>query len=350
MVSRKKRLSNIHLIGLTGKGGGVQWEGMVDKDKKAGFSPKDVLREALAAEQRVRPGIRVTPLMACPFLERLAGCRCWLKLETRQQTGSFKARGAMSFLQGLDKNSVAGVVAASTGNHGLAVTWAAKLMSIPVTVVVPETVSPLKAERLRSTGATILYHGDDVVQAELRARELAGESHQPYVPPYNHPRIIGGQAGVALELERQTGFPDHVLVPVGGGGLISGVAGWFSARGAATRVVGCQPGNSDIMAASVAAGRILDLPSRPTLAAASAGGIEAGSITFPICRDHVAAWQRVSEEEIRRAMQDLKRETGILAEGAAAMPVAALRSNPGAYAGSTVVLVISGGNTEAGET
>ncbi|HDP94611.1 MAG TPA: pyridoxal-phosphate dependent enzyme [Candidatus Aminicenantes bacterium] len=305
----------------------------------------DVLEQALAAESRVRPQVLVTPLTACGALGREADCRCWLKLENRQATGSFKARGAMSFMRALSQRP-AGVVTASTGNHGLAVAWAGKRMRVPVTVVVPENVSGHKARNLEAAGATLVSWGDDVVKSEARARDLARESGYIYLPPYNDLRVVAGQAGVGLEVENQLGFPDYVMVPVGGGGLVAGVAGWFRGRGASTRVVGCQPENSDVMAASVEAGRILEQPSRPTLASAAAGGVEADSVTFALCRDLVDSWIRVSEKEIADAMDLVSRVAGFAVEGAAALPVAAIMKNPQMVAGKTVVLVISGGNTD----
>jgi threonine dehydratase len=275
----------------------------------------------------------------------MAGCRCWLKLENRQVTGSFKARGAMSFMSALSQRP-AGVVTASTGNHGLAVAWAGKRKRVPVTVVVPENVSGYKARNLEATGVVLVRWGDDAVQSEAHARELAGKSGFVYLPPYNDLRVIAGQAGVALEVENQLGFPDYMLVPAGGGGLVAGVAGWFRGRGASTHVVGCQPVNSDVMAASVEAGRILEQLSKTTLASAAAGGIEAGSITFPLCRDLVYSWIRVTEKEIADAMDLVSQVAGFAVEGAAAMPVAAILKNPKMVAGKTVVLVISGGNTD----
>ena len=310
------------------------------------FDADDVMREALAAESRVRPAVLETPLRECPELGRIAGCRCWLKLENHQVTGSFKARGAMNFLAGLSEFRKREVVTASTGNHGLAVAWAGSALGFSVTVVVPRDASSAKIKAIQQSGAAIRYHGDDVVLAEKEARRMAAESGLPYVPPYNHPRVIGGQAGVALEVEKQLGFPDHLLVPVGGGGLAAGMAAWFAAGRGSTRIVGCQPRNSDVMAASVTAGHIVERPYQPTLASASAGGVEKGSITFPLCRDYIHAWQRVSEREIRAAMAFLEDRAGISAEGAAAMPVAVLMADPEQYSGSTVVLVISGGNRE----
>ena len=305
----------------------------------------DVRREALAAESRVRHYLLETPLVESAELGEMAGCRCWLKLENRQVTGSFKARGALAFLTGLGKPPVSGVVTASTGNHGLAVAWAGKRMHIPVTVVLPQTLPQARIRPLEASGAVVLRWGNDVVLAEARAREIAREQKAVYLPPYNDLRVIGGQAGVALEVEKQLGFPDYILVPVGGGGLAAGVAGWFSARDAATRVVGCQPENSDVMAASVAAGRIVEQESLPTLAAAAAGGIEPGSITFALCRDLVDSWIRITEQEIADAMGLVGRVTGFAVEGAAALTVAAMLKSPRMVAGKIVVLVISGGNT-----
>ncbi|MBN1196016.1 MAG: pyridoxal-phosphate dependent enzyme, partial [Candidatus Aminicenantes bacterium] len=159
-----------------------------------------VLEQAVAAESRLRPDVIETPLIESAALGKRTGCRCWLKLENRQVTGSFKARGAMAFLSALSQRP-AGVVTASTGNHGLAVAWAGKRLGVPVTVVVPKNVSSHKAHGLEAAGAALVSWGDDVVRSEARARDLARESGYVYLPPYNDLRVIAGQAGVALEVE-----------------------------------------------------------------------------------------------------------------------------------------------------
>lgn len=323
---------------------------MSDHFSSPPFDSGSVAREAMAAEYRIRPGVRVTPLVESVALGKVGKCRCFLKLENEQVTGSFKTRGAMAFLTGVPGRVLnPGVVTASTGNHGMAVAWGGRNMGVAVRVVVPENASPLKTRRLEAMGAKLSVHGQDVVEAESFARTLAESRGLTYVSPYNHPLVIAGQAGIAMEVEKKLGFPDHFLVPVGGGGLAGGIAGWCAARNATTRIVGCQPANSCVMANSVRAGRIILASSRPTLAAAAAGGIEAGSLTFPLCRDHISSWELLAEKQIREAMDLLLEVEGIRAEGAAALPVAAFMRDPGRFSGSLVVLIISGGNVDSGE-
>ncbi|MGH9337761.1 MAG: pyridoxal-phosphate dependent enzyme, partial [Vicinamibacteria bacterium] len=163
-----------------------------------------------------------------------------------------------------------------------------------------------------------------------------------YISPYSDPKVIGGQGTVAVEIERQLERFDAVFVPVGGGGLIAGIAGYFKARSPSVRIIGCQPEASRVMYESLAAGRILDLPSAPTLADGTAGGLDPDAITFPICRRDVDEMVLVGEEEIAQAMKLAIEKHSILIEGAAALSIASFLQKRSAYRGRTVVLVVSG--------
>jgi threonine dehydratase len=154
--------------------------------------------------------------------------------------------------------------------------------------------------------------------------------------------VIGGQGTVAVELRRQLASFDAVLVPVGGGGLISGIAADLAARAPGTKVVGCQPAACPIMAESVRVGRLLELPSAPSISDATVGLLEPGSITFPLCRELVAEWTTVGERELRSAVRFVLEKQSQLVEGAAALPVAALLAMGDRWRGATIVLVLSG--------
>ncbi len=302
-----------------------------------------ILREAREAEERIRTHIRETPLEHSPYLSQMIGGRAFLKLENFQLTGSFKLRGAMNKILSLSPGvREKGVVTASSGNHGHAFAYLADKFGFPGIIYLPETTDPGKIESLRMYGAEIRIQGDDCVRAESAGRAAAAEQGLAYVPPYNDPQVIGGQATVGMELERQAEPMDSILVPVGGGGLIAGIAGYLKSQETSASIYGCQPENSRVMFESLKAGYILDLESLPTLSDGTAGGIEEGSMTFPACRDFVDGFFLLNEEEIGEALRLVMAKHHILIEGAAALPVAALIREKDRFKGKCVVLVLSG--------
>lgn len=284
------------------------------------------LREAVAeAEARVRSHVRETPLEPSPVLGELAGREVHLKMENLQHTGSFKVRGAMNKLLSLSPEERGrGVVAASSGNHGAAVAFGAKKLGLRCRVFVPEGASPTKVRAMERLGAEVAFFSDDAALAEAEARRVAAERGAVYVSPYNDPDVIAGQGTIAAGILRQSEGVDEIFVPVGGGGMISGVAGYLKAFDPNVRVVGCQPARSAVMAHSVKAGRILEMQSNPTLSDGTAGGVEPGAATFDLCRALVDDWTLVPEEEIADAMRLVMDAHHTMIEGAAAVGVAAL--------------------------
>ena len=309
----------------------------------AAFSPADAAREVELAEQRIRRYIRETPLEPSPYLSQETGCEVTLKLECAQVTGSFKARGALNKLLSLSPAERArGIVAASTGNHALAVAHALDLLGIEGEIFLPASVSPAKLAALRLRGARLRLVEGDPGLAEIAARQEAKASSRVYVSPYNDRQIIGGQGTIGVELHRQLDRIDAVFVPVGGGGLVSGIASYLKTRAPSVYVVGCQPSASPIMAESVRAGRLLELPSEPSLSDATVGMLDAGAITFPLCQSLVNEWVVVDEPAIRSAIRLILETQFLLIEGAAALAVAALTTMGGRWAGARVVLLLSG--------
>ena len=305
----------------------------------------DVVGEVLRAEDRIRRYVKETPLEHSPHLSELGGSSTYLKLENLQPTGSFKVRGAFNRLLALTPGQRdRGVVAASSGNHGLAVAFGAGVLGVKATVFVPKEASSTKVERIRRLGVEVRRHGTDVAVTEAYARAYAEEECLTYVSPYNDPLVIGGQGTIALELARQMDRLDVVLASVGGGGLISGIAGYAGSVLDGVEVVGCQPENSPVMAESVKAGRMLQMDSKPSLSDGTAGGIEPGSITFDLCRRYVDRYVTVSEGEIAEAMRLFIESEHTLIEGAAAVAVAAYLKTRDQYRGKNVVIVISGAN------
>ncbi|HEY7698981.1 MAG TPA: threonine/serine dehydratase [Vicinamibacteria bacterium] len=303
----------------------------------------EILSEVLLAEGRIRPYVRETPLELSPYLSAEADAEVYLKLESHQITGSFKLRGAMNKCLSLSRvERSRPVVTASSGNHAAAVAYSLKELGGTGIIYLPSTVSRAKVEALEPYGAELRFVGSDSVEGELQAKRVSREEGLLYISPYSDPQVIGGQGTIAVEIERQLERFDAVFVPVGGGGLISGIAGYFKARSPSVRIVGCQPQASRVMYESLAAGRILDLPSEPTLADGTAGGVDPDAITFPICQRDVDDMVLVSEDEIAQAMRLAIEKHCMLIEGAAALAIASFRKTSSAYRGQTVVLVVSG--------
>jgi len=303
----------------------------------------DVLKETLEAEERIRPHIRQTPLEHSPFLSRLTRGDVYLKLENTQITGSFKLRGAVNKLLSLsDEERACEIVTASTGNHAAATAWSLARFGIAGTIYVPNTASPAKIENLRRLGANLEFFGDDCVDTEIFARRTAEESGRVFVSAYSDPKIIGGQGTIGIELERELDGIDVVVAPIGGGGLIGGIAGYLKAKRPALTVIGCQPQNSAAIYESVKAGKIVEVESLPTLSDGTAGGLEPGAITFELCRDLVDEYVLVREEEIAEAIRSLIDTHSLLVEGAAALSVAALQKDAARFEGQRVVLILSG--------
>ncbi|MFC1725858.1 pyridoxal-phosphate dependent enzyme, partial [candidate division KSB1 bacterium] len=233
-------------------------------------------------------------------------------------------------------------ITASTGNHGSAVAYVLKNFGINGAIYIPENATWSKVEVIRDHGANLEFYGDDCVITENYAREIAAEKDMIYIPPYNDMKIIGGQGTIATEIARQVIDIDAVFVPVGGGGLISGIAGAMKSINKKIKIIGCQPKNSAVMAESIKAGKILDIESLPTLSDGTAGGIEEGSITFDICQKYVDDFVLVSEEEIKEGIKLVLERHYKLIEGAAALAVAGYIEMIEKFKNKTVVLVLSG--------
>ena len=309
----------------------------------------DIHNLVLAAEKRIRPHIRSTPLEPSADLSAENGGAVWLKLENMQHTGSFKVRGAINRLMALDDDQrKIGIVTASSGNHALATVFGLNRLGIKGVIYLPESASPLKVRMLTELDATIRFHGSDCEATETHARQQAEKAGQVYISPYNDPFVVGGQGTIGLEILDRLPQVDCIMVSVGGGGLISGIAGVVKSLRNGIRIVGCLPSHSPAMAASVRAGRIVDGPTLETLSDGTAGGIEAGAITFDPCRTLVDDWVLVTEDEIRSAMVRVFDNHRLVIEGAAGVTVAGFLKMASRLSEQTVALVICGGNIDVG--
>jgi threonine dehydratase len=315
---------------------------MVPQKRKAASPFANGVARAWA---RIRGDIVKTSLEYSPALSLMFGAHVYLKWECEQTTGSFKLRGALNKIRTLSSGQKRkGVVSASTGNHGLAMSFAAGLEGVALTLYLPENASPAKIAKIRRSGANLRFHGTSCEKTEMFARREAEKEGRVFVSPYNDLDVIYGQGTVGLEILDQVHDPADVLVPVGGGGLIAGIGGYLKSGCPGAGIVGCEPARSAFMAASLRAGRLVDFREKKTLADAVAGGIEPGSVTFPLCRKYVDEILTVSERALARAMRTIHGIHGRVVEGAGALALAALMTYPARFKGRRVVLVLSGKN------
>jgi threonine dehydratase len=300
--------------------------------------------EIEAAYELIRPHVRRTPILALEGSDvGIDAARVLLKLELFQHSGSFKARGAFANLLMRDVPEV-GVVAASGGNHGAAVAFAASKLGVPARIFVPVVCSESKIERIRSYGAELVVGGDRYADALAASEAFVASSGALAVHAYDRRETLMGQGTLALELAGQTSELDTLLVAIGGGGLIGGIASWYAGR---VKIVGVEPVEAPTMTRALAAGKPVDAPAGG-LAADSLAPKRVGELTFPIVRDHVAEVVLVSDDAISKAQRALWDKTRIAAEPGGAAAFAALLS--GRYrprSSERVGVVVCGGNTDA---
>lgn len=285
----------------------------------------------------------MTPCRSSAALSDLIAGEAWLKLENMQETGSFKLRGVVNKVLSLTREQRRRLlVAASTGNHGMAFAHAVDIFGLRGRLFIPRTASKIKVDLLRSTGIPFEMVGENCVEAEEHAHAFARDGGHVWISPYNDLEVVRGQGTVGVDLMMQLVQFDTVLVPVGGGGLISGIAAYLKAVDPKVRICGCQPRNSCVMAQSVEAGEIIEADETPTLSDGTAGGIEPGSVTFDLCRRLVDEFILLDEADIQRAICLLYEREKLAVEGAASLPVAALLNAPESFRGRKVVAVLSG--------
>jgi len=306
---------------------------------------EDLKRAAAEAQRRIAPFILRTPLQRSEWLSQACACNAFLKLENLQHTGSFKVRGAFNRLLSLPRGTGHGeVVTGSSGNHGIAVAYAAGKLGLRATVFVPHSVSPAKVHAIERFGGTVCCGAAESGAAELQARDFAERKGVPYISPYNDPLVVSGQGTIGVEIFEDRPTASAIFAPVGGGGLISGIAGYLKPHLRHLDVIGCQPANSPAMAEAVVSGRAVETTILPTLSDGTAGRLEPDSITIKHCQTLVDSFALASEQAIREALRGFLEAEHMVIEGAAAVPVAALLEGHRAYRGQDVVVVISGAN------
>jgi len=300
-------------------------------------------RYVMDASAQLKEHVIQTPVTQSKMLGDVSGASVYLKLENEQHSGSFKYRGALNKLMSLSEPPPL-LTIASTGNHGLASSMVLKKLGFDGTVYVPSTADPYKVDSLRQHGIRLVFYGQDGVDTEQKAREIAEHNGHEFISPYNDWQIIAGQGTIAIEILDQIGPLDYIFVSVGGGGLISGIALALKNHLPAVKIVGCCPERSNVMQRSVEMGYIVELPSQPTLSDGTAGGIEPNAVTLPLCMDLVDDWVMATEEEIASAIHHIYQEHNIRIEGSAAVTVACFQKYAGDLTGQRIALIICGGN------
>jgi threonine dehydratase len=305
------------------------------------------LADIEAAQRRIAGGVAVTPCTESIPLSELCGCLVYCKLDYLQRTGSFKERGARNALLLLaPEHRTRGVIAASAGNHALGLAYHGRLLGIPVTVVMSVHAPLVKVSTCRRLGARVVLHGESLRDARAHADELATREGLTYVHGYDDPAVIAGQGTLGLEILEQVPDVDAIVLPIGGAGLLAGVALAVKSRRPDVKIYGVEPVNAPSFAAAMAHGNAARVELRPTLADGLA--VESvGELAFSLARSRVDRLATVDEQALTLAVFRLLELEKSVVEGAAAAPLAALLTDQfPELSGKRVVLVLAGGNID----
>jgi threonine dehydratase len=306
-----------------------------------------VTLQAIKEAQETILGVaKKTPLIESPVLGSAVGGEVYFKYENLQKTGSFKIRGAVNKIAHLtDEEKKRGVIAASAGNHAQGVALAATARGIKSTIAMPETTPIAKISATKSYGGNVVLCGEAYDEAYTKAREIQKETNAVFVHPFDDEYVIAGQGTIALEILEDLPDPDVVLVPVGGGGMISGIAAGLKLSNPKIKVIGVETTAVPSMKKSIELGQSVTVPAGVTIAE----GINVrtpGVITFAMVQQYVDEIVTVTEEEIANAMLYLMEKGKILAEGAGATPLAAVLAGKVDCRNKKVVILVSGGNAD----
>jgi threonine dehydratase len=297
------------------------------------------------AHAAIRPQVPVSPLQLSGPLSARLGCEVLLKCEHLQPTGSFKIRGASNKIRLLGPEARrTGVTTASTGNHGQAVARAARLADVRVTVYVAASAARPKVDAIRALGAELVIVEGPPIEAELLARRHAAEQGKIYISPYNDTDVMAGQGTLGMELLEQAPDVDAVFISVGGGGLIGGVGTALKRLRPQTRVIGVWPENSPCMLRAMEAGEVVAVEEQETLSDGTAGAVEPGAVTLPVCKAVIDETVTVTETEIGRSMRQLAQDEHWIVEGSAGVALAGLAKRIDAFKGRKVAVVLCGRN------
>jgi threonine dehydratase len=305
--------------------------------------------DVLQARRRIQPYVRRTPLVASAWLSELTGAHVSLKLETQQLSNSFKSRGAFNaVIARLERpgGAPARLVTASAGNHGRALAAAAKVFRLPLVVFTPADAPRSKLDAIRRDGADLRSDGRDYDEAERMAKAYAKETGAEFISPYNDPDVIAGAGTVASELFEADPALDTLIVPIGGGGLIGGIAIVAKAIQPRCLIIGVEVEASNAFQQSVNAGRLVEIVPGPTLADGLGGNPDPDTITFDLIQRRVDRIVTVSEDDLASAIAGLVDAEHVIAEGAGAAATAALVGERVDVRGCRVGVIVSGGNID----
>jgi threonine dehydratase len=297
------------------------------------------------AHRRIAPFIHRTPVMTCAALDAMAGARLYFKCENLQKTGSFKIRGATNaILQLSDAEAARGVVTPSSGNHAAAVARAASARGIPAYIVMPKNAPPVKCRAVEGYGGQITFCEPTIEAREAATHRVLEETHGVLVHPYNDRRVIAGQGTAAIEFLEEVPELDFLLVPVSGGGLVSGNAIAATSLRPAIKIIGCEPANADDAYRSLAMKKLQGNTTTDTIA----DGLRAQlcDLTFAILRERVDRIVRVTEEEIVTAMRHVWERMKLVIEPSAAVAAAPALTRAIGAEGKRVGVLLSGGNVD----
>lgn len=298
------------------------------------------------AWQRITPFVHQTPLHHSRTLSEIANCQVHLKLENMQKTGSFKIRGAANKIFSLRPEEMAcGVITASAGNHAQGVAWAAKASNVPAIVVMPEKAPTAKVRATKAYGANVVLYGQNYDEAYQHARKLQAEQNRTFIHAFDDPAIIAGQGTIALEIMSQMFDVDAIIAPVGGGGLIAGLAVVAKEHNPKIKIIGVQAAGAPSMAQALACGARSCLPSVSTIADGIAVK-QPGELTFHYAQKYVDELILVTEEEIIAGILFMLERGKIITEGAGVAGIAALLADKIKLPAQEIAVVVSGGNID----
>ena len=304
--------------------------------------------EIWKARARIKPFVLRTPLIFSDALSRRLGCSIYLKMECWQKCGSFKVRGAVNKIALLSEDGrQCGLVTTSSGNHAIGTAYAAGLFDIsPTTIFMPENADPTKVEKVKAYGVNVVLYGQNYLEAYDRAREYCGHTEAVYFNSTDDPQVIAGQGTIGLEIMEDLPDVDAVVVPIGGGGLISGVSTAVKMNSPSTRIIGVEPAAAPSAFMSLRDDKCYErIDIKPSIAEALLGGI--GQLSFAIIRQLVEQVVVLEEDEIGRGVVAYQKEEQLMVEGASAVGLAALLSGKLDLKGNKVVLIITSRNIDS---
>ena len=305
----------------------------------------DVPQLVREANERCQDHLLPTPLEHSMYLSNIIEGEVWLKLDSMQRTSSFKFRGAINKILSLTEAELdRGIVTASTGNYALAVAEAMRIRNRRATIYVAKDIEPSRLELLRSHGLDLVIHGEVAWDAEKEARRAGDEEGKIYVSPYNDPIVVGGQGTCGYEISQQLPDLDAAFLACGGGGLLTGSAGWLKSHNSDVEAFGVSPANSPVMYESMRTNKMVEMDTQPTLADTCAGGIDLDSITLDLCRRYVDEIVLLTEKEIEASIRLLFEQHRLVTEGSGALSIGGLLKRKERFKGKKVVAVVCGRN------